>query len=121
LAALLRAGEPASGGAVARRLNETSKALSVYRDRLLNKGTLFIDDNGLLRFTVPGMAGYVLRQAGAEQPSVGELVPQRRERWMVDKGSRSVDTLDGSDGHDGCRRAAIGPRQLPARSSSATR
>jgi hypothetical protein len=49
-------------------------ALSVYRDRLLNKGTLFVDDNGLLRFTVPGMAAYVLRQAGAEKPSIGELV-----------------------------------------------
>ncbi|MGC8628366.1 MAG: ATP-binding protein [Acidimicrobiales bacterium] len=71
LAALLRAGEPANGGAVARRLNETTKALSVYRDRLLNKGTLFVDDNGLLRFTVPGMAAYVLRQAGAEQPPIG--------------------------------------------------
>jgi hypothetical protein len=74
LAALLRFGEPASGGAVARRLAETTKALSVYRDRLLNKGTLFVDDNGLLRFTVPGMAAYALRQAGAEQPSIGELV-----------------------------------------------
>jgi hypothetical protein len=31
---------------------------------LLNKGTLFVDDNGLLRFTVAGQATNVLRQAG---------------------------------------------------------
>ena len=82
---------------------------SVYRDRLLNKGTLVVDDNGLLRFTVPGMAAYVLRRAGAEQPFVGELVPHYPERWMVDEGGRAVDALDGGDSDDGCRRAAIGP------------
>ncbi len=84
---------------------------------------MLIDARRSVSVRVPtrGMAAYFLRQAGAEQPSVGELVPQRRERWMVDEGGRSVGTLDGGNGHDGCRWAPHGPRQLPARSSSATR
>lgn len=63
VAELLTRGEQPNGGAVARHLHETTRALSSYRDRLLNKGTLFATETGVLRFTVPGMASYVLQRA----------------------------------------------------------
>ncbi len=61
----------ATGDAVPRRdlaeaLGKTSRAISVPRDRLLEKGILESAGHGLLRFTLPGFAAYVRVQTGAE-------------------------------------------------------
>jgi hypothetical protein len=59
-----------TGEAVPRRdlaeaLGKTSRAISVPRDRLLEKGILESAGHGLLRFTLPGFASYVRAQTGA--------------------------------------------------------
>jgi hypothetical protein len=51
---------------VAEALDKTSRAISVPRDRLLEKGILESAGHGLLRFTLPGFAAYVRVQTGAE-------------------------------------------------------
>ena len=60
-----------AGDAVARRdvaeaLGKTSRAISVPRDRLLEKGILEAPGHGLLRFTLPGFASYVRAQTGSQ-------------------------------------------------------
>lgn len=40
-----------------------STDLSVSRDQLIKKGLLYAPDRGLLAFTVPGMAAYIIRQS----------------------------------------------------------
>jgi hypothetical protein len=50
---------------VAEALGKTSRAISVPRDRLLEKGILESAGHGLLRFTLPGFASYVRAQTGA--------------------------------------------------------
>jgi hypothetical protein len=42
--------------------------VSYYRDRLLTKGTL-VAEGEALRFSVPGMAGYVLGRARRGRPA----------------------------------------------------
>lgn len=67
VADLARAGEQATGKRVAERLGTTTRALSSFRDRLIHRGTLLVEgDHRTLRFTVPGMAEYVLIQAHHE-------------------------------------------------------
>ncbi len=63
LAELTEEGEPPSptGGDVARRLGVVSTRASYLRDRLLKKGTIAADGPSL-RFAVPGMSSYILRQ-----------------------------------------------------------
>lgn len=56
------AGEPATAKAVASQLSRTPKQLSSVRDDLLKQGTLTVVD-GTMRFTIPGMSAYALKQA----------------------------------------------------------
>lgn len=78
-----------TGGAVARHLGTTTTVVSQFRDRLLAKGTLLDEgEDRALRFTVPGMAEYVLRQARAELrsgPSGSSPGQARRRRSTPDK------------------------------------
>jgi type II secretory pathway predicted ATPase ExeA/DNA-binding MarR family transcriptional regulator len=59
-------GQTMTGGAVARRLGVTPAQLSQHRARLIEKGTL-VAEGDTLSFTVPGMAGYVLRATDADE------------------------------------------------------
>ena len=55
--------EPAvARGAVAARMGRTSRAVSMPRDRLLDKGIIESAGHGLLRFTLPGFTDYVRTQ-----------------------------------------------------------
>jgi AAA ATPase domain len=56
--------EPAvARAAVAARMGRVSRAVSMPRDRLLDKGIIEPAGHGLLRFTLPGFTQYVLTQA----------------------------------------------------------
>lgn len=55
-----------TGGDVARRLGVPSTRASYLRDRLLKKGTIAADGSSL-RFAVPGMGDYILRQAPGDR------------------------------------------------------
>ena len=58
--------EPAvARSAVATRMGRTSRAVSMPRDRLLDKGIVEPAGHGLLRFTLPGFTEYVRTQAAA--------------------------------------------------------
>ena len=58
--------EPAvARSAVAIRMGRTSRAVSMPRDRLLDKGIVEPAGHGLLRFTLPGFTEYVRTQAAA--------------------------------------------------------
>jgi hypothetical protein len=66
MADLSPAGDRVARRDVAEALGKTSRALSVPRDRLLEKGIVEASGHGLLRFTLPGFAAYVRAQTGAE-------------------------------------------------------
>ncbi len=66
MADLSPAGDAVTRRDVAEALGKTSRAISVPRDRLLEKGILEAPGHGLLRFTLPGFASYVRAQTGAE-------------------------------------------------------
>ena len=68
VAELLTAGRQATGRSVADRLGKTPRAVAVYRDRLLKKGTL-VSDGTALSFAIPGMADYVRRQPPPQLPA----------------------------------------------------
>ena len=51
---------------IARRMGRDSRAISVPRDRLLDKGVIEPAGHGHLRFTLPGFADYIRQQAGTE-------------------------------------------------------
>jgi len=68
VAEVLAAGGEARGGEVARHLGLATSQVSYYRDRLLTKGTL-VAEGEALRFSVPGMAGYVLGRARRGRPA----------------------------------------------------
>jgi hypothetical protein len=53
-------------GAVAARMGRTSRAVSMPRDRLLDKGIIEPAGHGLLRFTLPGFTDYVRTQAASD-------------------------------------------------------
>jgi hypothetical protein len=58
--------EPAvARGAVATRMGRTSRAVSMPRDRLLDKGIVEAAGHGLLRFTLPGFTDYVRTQTAS--------------------------------------------------------
>jgi hypothetical protein len=67
VAQLVSVGATVTGAAVASQLGTTTRKLSSYRDRLLTKGTLVINDR-TLRFAVPGMAAYVQRHTNEIDP-----------------------------------------------------
>lgn len=48
--------------AIATTLQTTTQALSVPRQRLINKGLIYAPEHGYVAFTVPGMANYLQRQ-----------------------------------------------------------
>jgi hypothetical protein len=60
VADLITSGEAATGRTVADRLGRTTRQLSRVRDQLLTQGTLTVVGDAI-RFTVPGMAEYVVR------------------------------------------------------------
>lgn len=66
MADLSPAGDAAPRRDVAEALGKSSRAISVPRDRLLEKGIIESAGHGLLRFTLPGFAAYVRVQTGAE-------------------------------------------------------
>jgi hypothetical protein len=53
---------PSESGEVARRLEKKASAVGPARAALIAKGLVFAPDNGLVAFTVPGMAGFINRQ-----------------------------------------------------------
>lgn len=58
---MMRDSPPPAGGDVARRIGLVSTRASYVRDRLLKKGTI-VADGPTLRFAVPGMTDYIIRQ-----------------------------------------------------------
>ncbi len=60
--------EPAVARAgVAARMGRTSRAVSMPRDRLLDKGIIESAGHGLLRFTLPGFTDYVRNQSSSTE------------------------------------------------------
>lgn len=55
---------------VARRLGKDSRAISVPRDRLIDKGVIEVAGRGLFRFTLPGFAAYVAGQLDLPTPPI---------------------------------------------------
>ncbi|MXG88881.1 AAA family ATPase [Nocardioides flavescens] len=51
---------------VARRLGRTTREISVPRDRLIAQDVIEPTGRGLLRFTMPGFAGFVAEEAGID-------------------------------------------------------
>lgn len=47
---------------VASRLNRAATQLTVARSNLISKGLIYAPDHGAVRFTVPGMSGFISRQ-----------------------------------------------------------
>jgi hypothetical protein len=47
---------------VASRLNRAASQLTVARSSLISKGLVYAPDHGAVRFTVPGMSGFISRQ-----------------------------------------------------------
>lgn len=65
MAEIARYGEaPVSSGEVANRLGKTHSELSPYRRQLIDRGLIYDPSRGQVAFTVPGMAGYIRRNAG---------------------------------------------------------
>ena len=55
---------PSSTGILAQRLESPPQSLSTVRQGLIDKGIIFAPERGIVAFTVPGMAAFVIRQAG---------------------------------------------------------
>ena len=58
--------ERVRSGEVARELGQSLTAVGPVRDRLIRKGILHSPQHGVIAFSVPGFADYVLRRAEAE-------------------------------------------------------
>jgi hypothetical protein len=56
-------GSSARTGEIARHLNTTPSALSPVRQTLIEKGIIFADQRGSVKFTVPHMDAFILRQS----------------------------------------------------------
>ncbi len=54
--------EASSTAQVASRLNRAASQLTVARSNLISKGLIYAPDHGAVRFTVPGMSGFISRQ-----------------------------------------------------------
>ena len=96
VAELLDRGEPATGGAVAAHLGQTTPQLATCRAHLLAKGTLCATD-GQLGFVIPGMTRYVLRQA-AEVHRTARPGHRRRARRNARLAAPPVDRCQQRDG-----------------------
>ena len=59
--------ERVRSGEVARELEQPLTAVGPIRDRLIRKGILHSPQHGVIAFSVPGFADYVLRRAEAEE------------------------------------------------------
>jgi len=59
--------ERVRSGEVARELGQSLTAVGPVRDRLIRKGILHSPQHGVIAFSVPGFADYVLRRAEAEE------------------------------------------------------
>jgi hypothetical protein len=88
VAQLAREGSPFTGGDVAHRIGKPVSSVSEIRARLLAMGALTYDGRQLA-FATPGMAEYVLREAGhaAESP-VRQADPGTDDRPHVRRGDR---------------------------------
>lgn len=53
---------PVARGEIARELGRSTRAISVPRERLIDKGIIVPAGHGKLQFTIPGFAGYVRGQ-----------------------------------------------------------
>jgi hypothetical protein len=60
--------ERVRSGEVARELEQPLTAVGPIRDRLIRKGILHSPQHGVIAFSVPGFADYVLRRAELEEP-----------------------------------------------------
>ncbi|WP_251045822.1 ATP-binding protein [Arthrobacter sp. ISL-5] len=54
--------EASSTAQVASRLSRAASQLTVARSSLISKGLIYAPDHGAVRFTVPGMSGFISRQ-----------------------------------------------------------
>lgn len=54
--------EPSQSGEVARRLGKKSTAVGPTRANLIHKGLVYAPEYGVIAFTVPGMADFIMRQ-----------------------------------------------------------
>jgi hypothetical protein len=50
-------------GEVAARMGKRINSIGPVRANLMHKGLIYAPDHGIVRFTVPGMAGFISRQA----------------------------------------------------------
>lgn len=53
---------PSQSGEVARRLDKKSTAVGPTRANLIYKGLVYAPEHGVIAFTVPGMANFIIRQ-----------------------------------------------------------
>jgi len=60
--ATLGGSEPVAVADLARELGRPTSGLSVAREEVLRKGLVYVPQRGFLRFSVPGMHAFVLRQ-----------------------------------------------------------
>jgi hypothetical protein len=67
MADLSPTGEAVTRRDVADALGKSSRAISMPRDRLLEKGVIEAAGHGMLRFTLPGFAAYVRAQTGSDE------------------------------------------------------
>jgi hypothetical protein len=74
VASLLASDQATTGGDVANYLGTSTRKLSSYRARLIEKGNLILDGS-MMRFPVPGMAKYVLDKASED--SIIDSIPDR--------------------------------------------
>lgn len=54
---------PAASGDVARRLGKAAQQVGPTRAKLIHKGLVYAPEHGLIAYTVPGMAAFIVRQA----------------------------------------------------------
>jgi len=60
--------ERVRSGEVARELEQALTTVGPIRDRLIRKGIIHSPQHGVIAFSVPGFADYVLRRAELEEP-----------------------------------------------------
>ena len=60
---------PSNSGDVARRMKLKPNSLGPYRAQLIKKGLVYAPEHGLISYTVPGMAAFVLRHRDDTDPA----------------------------------------------------
>lgn len=71
---------PVARGEIARTLGRSTRAISVPRERLIDKGIIVPAGHGKLQFTIPGFAGYV---RGHVSDAAADETPADGERWPL--------------------------------------